>query len=194
MLKRLIIDCCPREDASATRWLYRAHPDFCTEGVENEILYLSRMELTPLSGEEAALRARLTAEGESEMKGPLFEMAKQFAAAEEIWIAAPYWDLSFPSLLKVYLERVSVVGLTFRYEDDSGIPKGLCRADRIRYFCTAGGPVLRPHQGVEYVKALGLMFGIHRVDEITVENTDTDPRGREAVLEEGILRMKENAL
>ncbi|MBO2516106.1 MAG: hypothetical protein CW338_02345 [Clostridiales bacterium] len=189
MSSRLIIDCCPREEDSATRRLYRAHPEF--DAADNEILYLSRKELLPLSGVEADARARLSALGPEAMNGPLFDLARQFAATEEIWIAAPYWDLSFPSLLKVYLERVSVVGVTFCYEDDPGIPKGLCRARRIRYFCTAGGPVLRPHQGVEYVRALGAMFGIPQVEEFTVENMDTDPRGRDAVLTEGISRMRE---
>ena len=67
-----------------------------------------------------------------------FALARQFAEADEIVIAAPYWDLSFPSSLKQYLEQINVVGVTFRYADD-GVPEGLCKAERLTYVTTAGG-------------------------------------------------------
>ena len=35
-----------------------------------------------------------------------------------IVIAAPYWDLSFPAVLKTYLEQINVLGVTFDYSDD----------------------------------------------------------------------------
>ena len=31
---------------------------------------------------------------------PMFALAREFAAAEKIVVAAPYWDLSFPAVLK----------------------------------------------------------------------------------------------
>ncbi len=46
---------------------------------------------------------------------PYFRYARQFAGADEIVIAAPYWDLSFPSVLKVYLEHICITGITFQY-------------------------------------------------------------------------------
>ena len=38
----------------------------------------------------------------------MFDLAKQFAAADEIVIGTPYWDLSFPAVLKIYIEHVTV--------------------------------------------------------------------------------------
>ena len=37
---------------------------------------------------------------------PMFGLARQFAMADTIVIAAPYWDLSFPSALKQYIEQI----------------------------------------------------------------------------------------
>ena len=37
----------------------------------------------------------------------MFDLAKQFAAADEIVIGTPYWDLSFPAVLKIYIEHVT---------------------------------------------------------------------------------------
>ena len=37
--------------------------------------------------------------------------------ADTVVIAAPFWDLSFPAILKKYIEAVTVAGITFRYSD-----------------------------------------------------------------------------
>ena len=53
-------------------------------------------------------RERLLETGE--LTHPRFRYAHQFKNADRIVIAAPFWDLSFPALLKVYIENVSVQG------------------------------------------------------------------------------------
>ena len=60
----------------------------------------------------------------------MFDLARQFAAADLVVIAAPYWDLSFPAALKQYLEQINVVGITFIYTPE-GIPKGLCKSRKL---------------------------------------------------------------
>ena len=48
----------------------------------------------------------------------LFCMARQFAEADTIVISAPYWDLLFPAVLRIYLENITVCGITFRYSEN----------------------------------------------------------------------------
>ena len=81
--------------------------------------------------------------------------AEQFAAADIIVIAAPYWDMSFPALLKEYIENICVTGITFKYHNDR--PVGLCRAEKLYYVTTAGGPFI-PDFGYCYIKALAESF------------------------------------
>ena len=69
---------------------------------------------------------------------PTFDAAKQFAAADVIVIAAPYWDLMFPAVLKTYLENITVNGITFCYSDQ-GRPQSMCKAKALHYVTTAGG-------------------------------------------------------
>lgn len=83
----------------------------------------------------------------------LFVLARQFASVDTIVIAAPYYDLSFPSSLKTYLEQINVVGITFRYSE-TGIPVGLCKAKKLYYVMTAGGNYVSEEYGFGYVKAL----------------------------------------
>ena len=42
----------------------------------------------------------------------MFDYANAMAQADMIVIAAPYWDMSFPASLKIFLEAASVVGIT----------------------------------------------------------------------------------
>ena len=103
---------------------------------------------------------------------PMFDLGRDFANADTVVIAAPYYDLSFPSMLKQYFEQVNVVGLTFAYSD-AGIPTGLCKAKKLYYVTTAGGPILSDEFGFGYVKALAETFyGIKHIYQIKAEGLD----------------------
>ena len=123
---------------------------------------------------------------EQSMRGdfssPVFDPAKEFASADTIVIAVPFWDLSFPSVLKRYLEQVCVSGLTFCYEND--LPKGLCRAKKLWYVTTAGGPIYSEDFGYGYVKALAqTFFGIGECRFIKAEGLDMIGADVEGILE-----------
>ena len=102
---------------------------------------------------------------------PLFALARQFAGADTIVVGAPYWDLSFPSALKQYFEQINVLGITFAYRND--MPYGLCKAQKLYYITTAGGPVYSDDFGFGYVRALAQIFyGIQDVKCFKAENLD----------------------
>ncbi len=86
-----------------------------------------------------------------------FDCAKQFAQADVIVIAAPFWDLSFPASLKQYFEHINVLGLTFDYSE-KGEPISLCKAQKLVYITTAGGKIFSEQYGFGYVKALAETF------------------------------------
>ena len=143
-------------------------------------LKLYQEPIAPLDLETLEKRTKLS--GLQDYRDPLFRYAKQFAQAEEIVIAAPYWDLSFPSLLKVYLEQICIVGLTFQYTPE-GIPEGLCKARRIIYVTTAGGPIYQ-NMGYDYVKALAdTFFGIPETVCFSAQNLDVTGADVEGILQ-----------
>ena len=93
----------------------------------------------------------------------MFRYAKQFAESDIVVVAAPYWDMSFPAMLKIYFEAVSVQGVTFRYSED-GMPVGLTNVKKVIYVTTAGGPVGDFNLGFDYVRSLcGMLYGIPEV-------------------------------
>jgi FMN-dependent NADH-azoreductase len=140
-----------------------------TEG-EIQRLDLYDTQLKPLDAQGIAFREQ--ASKEQDFSNEVFDLAKQFANADAIVIAAPYWDLLFPAVLRTYLETVCVSGLTFRYTQE-GRPLGLCKAKKAYYVTTAGGFIGENNFGFMYVKALfQQLFGIEQVEFISKEGLD----------------------
>ena len=111
---------------------------------------------------------------------PMLCYARQFADADEIVIAAPFWDLSFPAILKAYIEQITVAGITFEYIN--GRPHGLCKAKRLTYVTTSGGPILVDF-GYEYIKALAKGFyGISQTKAYRAMNLDVNMIAAQDVL------------
>lgn len=125
----------------------------------------------------------------SKYDNPMFDLARDFANADLIVVAAPYYDLSFPAMLKQYFEQINVLGLTFTYSE-SGTPVGLCKAKSLYYVTTAGGPIISDDYGFGYVKALANAFyGINDVKQIKAEGLDIIGADVEAILEEANLKF-----
>ena len=135
-----------------------------------------------LDAEKLALRDEVLANGN--LDHPMLRWARQFAEAETIVIAAPYWDLAFPAKVRAYLEEVTVSGVTFRYGENS-IPQGLCKAKRLIYVTTAGGPIFEHFNfGFDYVKALAQGFyGIPEISLVKAEGLDIWGADVEAIMD-----------
>ena len=117
---------------------------------------------------------------------PLFKYARQFAEADQIVIAAPYWDLSFPAALKQYFEQINVIGITFEYSPE-GTPISKCRAEKLYYVTTAGGTFVPEDYGFGYVKALAQGFyGIQDVRLIKAMGLDIYGADVEGIMQDAI--------
>ena len=178
----LFVNACVRED-SRTLLLAEDYLKKCTGPVEE--LCLETAGLQPLNRALLAERDRLTAA--EAWDAPYFAPARQFAGADEIVIAAPFWDLGFPALLKIYLENITVAGITFCYEHH--VPKGLCRAKKLTFVTTSGGPIFADF-GYPYLKALATGFyGIPEVRCLRAENLDGAHITRETLFEKAEIKV-----
>lgn len=177
MEQTLFINACPRE---GSRTLELARHLLDKQDGSAEELLLFEENLLPLNGKTLALRDKMIARGSFDH--PIFKYARQFANADTLVIAAPFWDLSFPSALKIWLEYVMALGVTFRY-DENGMTQGLCKAKRLFYVSTAGGPVLPSHLGFDYVNALAKnYFSVGETALFSAENLDVIGADTEAIL------------
>ena len=164
----LYINSCVRQDSRTDR-IARALLDKL--GGDHEELCLPALNILPLDQERLDKRTQLIETGNYD--DPMFDYAKQFASADTIVIAAPFWDLSFPAILKTYLENIYVIGIVSEYGAD-GMPRGLCKADKLYYVTTAGGPYT-PDYSYEYIRELATVcFGIKETELIKAEMLDVE--------------------
>lgn len=101
------------------------------------------------------------------------QTARKIAEADRIVIAAPYWDMSFPSILKVFFENMSLFGITFDSSNKECF--GLCRCEKVLYITTRGMdiPTGSPReQATPYLKALSSLWGLGEVITISAQNLD----------------------
>ena len=175
----LFINSCVREN-SRTRRL--ADSLLARLGETAQEVYLPDIAFPVIDEAFLNKRDRLIADGAFD--DPLFSLARQFVEADQIVIAAPYWDLSFPAVLKQYFEQINVLGVTFTYTPE-GIPKGLCRAEKLYYVMTAGGCYVPEEFGFGYVRALAQNFyGIADVELIRAVGLDIDGADVEGIMQE----------
>ncbi|MCI8609763.1 MAG: NAD(P)H dehydrogenase [Firmicutes bacterium] len=160
-MKVLFVNACLRGERSRTLQLCRDYLVKLKEKypeAEIEELNLETAEIEVQSG--ALIEKRDVLLKQKAFDDPMFDLVHQLIEADHIVIGAPYWDLSFPAKVKVWLERCSVDGLTFIYSPE-GIPQGQCKADSLTYITTAGGYVGEYNFGFDYVKGLcSFLFGI----------------------------------
>ena len=73
----------------------------------------------------------------------MYRYAKQFAKADEIVIAAPFWNFGLPAVLHAYLEL-----------NEAGEYYSLCQAKKLVLILTAGGNVPENDCAISYLRTL----------------------------------------
>ena len=180
----LFINACVRENSRTlvlAKSIMKNIPGEVTE------VNLNMENIEPLN--RTTLEKRETLVHEKNFDDPLFRYAKQFAKADEIVIAAPFWDLSFPAKLKIYLEHITVAGITFQYI--CGRPTGLCKAKNLTYVTTSGGPIFDDF-GYTYIKTLAEKFyGIKKTSSVRAMNLDIDMISAQDLLKKATISIIE---
>lgn len=147
---------------------------------EIEQINLYDIDLEPLNF--ANMQKRDRALKNNDFSDAFFNFANNFSNAEKIVIAAPYWDLMFPAVLRTYLENVSVCGITFRYSQE-GRPIGMCKAQDLYFVTTSGGYIGGNNFGGDYIKSLSQnLFGINNYHQFNAEGLDIIINDAEAIM------------
>ena len=163
----LFINACARRESRTKRLA-----DYLLSKLKGEVKEIRLDDIDFPRADENFLAERYELLGRGKFDAPMFALARDFAAADTIVIAAPFWDLSFPAALKQYFEQVTVLGITFRYSDE-GVPIGLCKAKKLYYVTTAGGTIFSESYGFGYVQGLAQGFyGIPDVECVKAEGLD----------------------
>lgn len=110
----------------------------------------------------------------------------EFLAADIVVIGAPMYNFTVPSQLKAWIDRILVVGKTFKY-GASG-PEGLAGGKRIVVAATRGGVYSpgSPAAGAEhvetYLRAVFGFMGITNIEVVVAEGLAMGPEPREKAM------------
>lgn len=123
---------------------------------------------------------------EESKNNSILKYAYQFADSDKYIIAAPMWNLSFPAILKAYIDYVSVSGITFKYTAEG--PVGLLNNKKAVHIVSRGGGYDNsPYEmGDRYLRTILGFFGIKDIETIAIDNLDVMGVNVEKKVEEGI--------
>lgn len=127
---------------------------------------------------------------------PILKYAYQFAEADKYVIAAPMWNLGIPSILKAYIDYITVSGITFKYTEKGAV--GLMKGKKAVHIMATGGEYTHgPFSGFEmanrYIKAILTFMGIEVVETIVAERLYIIGEDVEKIVSEATKRAQEVA-
>lgn len=181
MAKVLFVNACVRGGASRTLelakvfldTLRRELPDVEVAQQDLNTMGLRSVDMDTLMQKEALC-------DQHAWNDPLFAPAVTFQQADAVVIAAPYWDMSFPSILKVWVENMYVRNLTFKYVNDQSV--GLCQGKEAVYITTAGSPIGEHDWGTAYIRDVMQVLGIPGFSVVKAEALDLAGRDVQAIM------------
>ena len=167
MNKLVFIDACIRGEESRTRRI--AEPIIRELAKRYDITRydLARMPMEPLTPESYAQRVA------GSVPAWAVEAAKTLAEADRIVVAAPFWDMSFPAVVKVFFEQTSLFDITFTDNGRSCV--GLCKCEKVMYITTRGMNIPTGdtrEQGSSYLQALSRLWDLGTVLTVAAWNLD----------------------
>ena len=109
------------------------------------------------------------------IKNTILKYVYQFVDADKYIIAAPMWNLSFPAILKAYIDYICVKGVTFKYTENG--PVGLCKGKKAVHIVSRGGnysegPAKEYEMGDRYLRTIFAFFGITDFTTIAADRLD----------------------
>ena len=171
MEKILFINSCYNEERSRTLYLTKKifEKFNIDDNFDFEEIKLKDLHLLPLSEERISTRINLTSKNLYDVESVIY--SKKILSADIIVISAPFYDFSYPSMLKVFLENVSIPNLMYKYSKDKVI--GGARGRKMIYITTRGGVYKDSEDsGYHNLAKLFELFGVKESQIISFNGTD----------------------
>jgi FMN-dependent NADH-azoreductase len=126
----------------------------------------------------------------------LNELSDQFIGADKYVFVTPFWNFSFPPVMKAYIDSVAVAGKSFKYTEQG--PVGLLTDKKAIHIQARGGiysegPAAGMEMGHRYLSLIMQFFGVPSFEGVFVEGHAAMPDKAQEIKEDAIARAKEAA-
>lgn len=137
----------------------------------------------------------LTSE-EQQKVNRLSEILDEFLEADKYVFVSPMWNLSFPPVLKAYIDAISIAGKTFKYTAEG--PQGLLTDKKVLHIQSRGGyytegPAAEVESGDRYLRNIMTFLGVPSYETIIIEGHNAEPEKTEEIKAASITEAKELA-
>lgn len=121
------------------------------------------------------------------------ELTDQFLAADKVVFSAPFWNLSFPPMMKAYIDTICVAGKTFKYTETG--PIGLVEDKPVLFIEARGGhysdgPAAQMEFSVKYLKTIMNFMGVQNFQHLLIEELAANPDKAEDIFQQGVVEAK----
>ncbi|MGP7819598.1 FMN-dependent NADH-azoreductase [Niallia sp. 01092] len=133
---------------------------------------------------------------EQEKVARLGELSDQFVSADKYVFVTPFWNFSFPPVMKAYIDSVAVAGKSFSYTEQG--PVGLLTDKKALHIQARGGiysegPAAELEMGHKYLSVIMKFFGVPSFEGLFIEGQNAQSHKAAEIKENGIARAKELA-
>lgn len=133
----------------------------------------------------------LTAD-EQKKVGRLSALTEEFINADKYVFVTPFWNFSYPPVMKAYIDAVSVAGKSFKYTED-GTAVGLLVGKKAIHIQARGGfyeqgPLAELEMGNRHIQIIMNFFGITSSELVVVEGHNKEPKNAQKIKEDAIKR------
>ena len=167
MKSLLYIDACVRDEESRTKRV--AEPIMEKLAKKYDVTKFVLNEL-PLDVVKKPLLAKRLA---GDIPQAVMSWAEAVRDADRIVIAAPFWDMGIPAVLKTFFELCSIFDVTFKSDDKTCY--GNCKAEKMLFITSRGMNISTGdeiEQATPYLKALSWLWGLGPLQVVAMQNMD----------------------
>ncbi|MFJ7728578.1 FMN-dependent NADH-azoreductase [Neobacillus sp. NPDC097160] len=128
--------------------------------------------------------------------GRLNELSEQFISGDKYVFVTPLWNLSFPPIMKAYIDSIAVAGKTFKYTEQG--PVGLLTDKKALHIQARGGiysegPAAEVEMGHRYLNVIMNFFGVPSFEGLFIEGHNAMPDKAHEIKANAIARAKDLA-
>lgn len=167
MKKIVYIDACIRDEMSRTKRIAEPIINELQKKYDITTYIINNLDLDIVQKE--VINKRLN----GDIPAYVMDWAENIRDADRVIIAAPFWDMSIPSALKVFIELCSILNVTFN--SNSITCYGNCKSEKLLYITTRGMDIStrdKLDQGTSYLEALSVLWGLGEVFVVSAQNMD----------------------
>lgn len=169
MKKLVYIEACFRGEQSRTKRIAKPLIEELGKFYDITTFNLNELDL------EIVKKDLLIKRNKGEISDTVLSWANAIRTCDRLVIAAPFWDMSIPSALKVFIELCSIFDVTFKSDDKTCY--GNCVCEKTLFITTRGMNIStrdKLDQATSYLDALSFLWGLGEVIVVSAQNMDYD--------------------